>query len=182
MSRPVQQVEQGQEFEFVEPVRLSKISFRAFTVRVERKGSAFHSVMERVCLVADLDPEPTKPVDEIAAVEARRRCLEVGSRSSRRPCVQQVDTRRVVNVENEETQNFAEELEDRLPKMVNAEEVHRGDKIQDEGWPKTVMKVVISKDDVLIHFESNPYGLVATYQYGHPATVYRLIEEMGDDV
>ena len=85
-------------------------------------------------------------------------------------------------MENVDVQNFPEELEGRMPKKVNAEEVRRGDKIQDEGWLKLVDKVVISGNDVLIHFESNPYEPVAPYRYGHPALVYRLIEATDDDL
>lgn len=85
-------------------------------------------------------------------------------------------------MEREPVQNFPDELEGRLPKTVDAELVRRGDKIQDEGWLKKVAKVVISGNDVLIHFESNPYEPSATYQYGHPALVFRLIETADDDV
>ena len=84
-------------------------------------------------------------------------------------------------MEDVDGQNIPGELEGRLPKSVVAEKVRKGDKIQDEGWLKLVEKVVISGNDVLLHFVSNPYEPVATYRYGHPALVYRRVEEMGDN-
>ena len=78
-------------------------------------------------------------------------------------------------MDNQFVQNIAEELAGRLPETVDAEKVQEGDKIQDEGWIKTIKMVKIVGDRVVLHFKENPYGPQVSYQRGHPALVYRVI-------
>ena len=71
-------------------------------------------------------------------------------------------------MDNQFVQNIAKELAGRLPATIDAEKVRGGDKVQDEGWIKTIEKVTLDGDRAVFHFEQNPYGSAANYLVGHP--------------